>query len=593
MCGILLIFDNKINIENSKESLKLLKNRGPDSLHFSIYDKVFMGQTTLEINGSYNLSNFTNDNKNLQVIYNGEIYNYKSIIRKYKLSPYINDTKTLTELLNIFIDNTSINQKEKIDLNTIIDDLDGMYCFAVHDKNSNKIIISRDIQGEKGCYYYFKDNLLIVSSEIKPILYYLNSKKINININKSRLLDYFKSRHFIQQYNTIYDDIKLVNSGETMIFNINNGNILLDYQNSFKKHLSSLINKEYFDELNSKNNEELELILEELLIKNLKEMIPNVEYTSIVSGGIDSSLISYYISNLNKNTHLVHLNCIGKNNFINEISKFSRIINKEIEIINCNDVQYLEQLNHCYNHYSCPILTHSSVSYSFLCKYINIKGKKVLFTGEGADELFGGYQCYLNLDNRNEKIPFSNYSKIIDSNISSNNKYNDNKLEKYIKTIYQESINIYKNIDPDNYIHQAQLLTDCQIMMRDVGCRSTDIIGSSHGIEIRSVFYKKEIMRFILNCPLRAKINFDTGETKILLTNLFKKYYGRDLVLPKQGFCGFPNESKKLIKNYDLLNKELNLKIDNINGYNRDEQWKIINIQLFLEKLLNTNILIH
>lgn len=582
MCGILLIFDNQIDIENSKKALNLLENRGPDSQHFSLYNRVFMGQTTLEINGSYNLCNFTNDNQSIQLIYNGEIYNYKSLIKKYGLTQNINDTKTLTELLNISI-NKSITQEEKVDLNTIINDLDGMYCFITHDKNSNKIIVSRDIQGEKGCYYYFKNNILIISSEIKPILYYLNSKKIKININKSRLLDYFKSRHFIQQYDTMYDDIKLVHSGETMIFNINNKNILLDKHSSFKKHLSSLIKKEYFDELNKKTNEELELILEELLIKNLKEMIPNVKYTSIVSGGIDSSLISYYIYNLDKNTYLIHLNCIGKNNFINEISKFSKKINKEIEIIDCNDVQYLDQLNHCFNHLGTPILTHSSVSYSVLCNHLNIKGKKVLFTGEGADELFGGYQCYLKLDKITDKFPFSNYSKIIDSNISINNKYNDNTLEKYIKTIYQESINTYKNIDPNNYIYQAQLLTDCQLMMRDVGCRSTDIIGSSHSIEIRSVFYRKEIMKFILNCPLRAKINFDTGETKILLTNLFKKYYGKDLVLPKQGFCGFPNEAKKLIKNYNLLNKELNLKIDNINEYNRDEKWKIINTQLFLE----------
>ena len=582
MCGILLIFDNQIDIKNSKEALKLLENRGPDSQHFSIYNNVFMGQTTLEINGSYNLSNFTNDNQNLQLLYNGEIYNYKLLITKYGLTENINDTKTLTELFNISI-NTSINKEEKVDLNKIINDLDGMYCFAVHNKNNNTIMISRDIQGEKGCYYYFKNNLLIVSSEIKPILYYLNSKKIKININKSRLLDYFKSRHFIQQSHTIYNDIKLVNSGETMIYNINNRNILLDKQNSFRKDLSSLIEKEYFDELNRKTNEELELILEELLIKNLKEMIPSVKYTSIVSGGIDSSLISYYISNLDKNTHLIHLNCIGKNNFINEISKFSTKINKEIEIIDCNNFQYLDQLNHCFNHLGTPILTHSSVSYSVLCNHQNINDKKVLFTGEGADELFGGYQCYLKLDKIIDKVPFSNYSKIINSNISNNNKYNDNTLEKYIKKIYQDSINTYKSIDPDNYIHQSQLLTDCQIMMRDVGCRSTDIIGSSHGIEIRSVFYRKDIIKFILNCPLRAKINFDTGETKILLTNLFKKYYGKDLVLPKQGFCGFPNEAKKLIKNYNLLNKELNLKIDNVNEYNRDEKWKIINTQLFLE----------
>lgn len=581
MCGILLIIDNNIDIENSKKSLDLLKNRGPDSQHYTVYNKIFMGQTTLEINGSYNISNFTNDNQSIQLIYNGEIYNYKSLIKKYGLTQNINDTKTLTELLNISI-NKSITQEEKVDLNTIINDLDGMYCFIAHDKNSNKIIVSRDIQGEKGCYYYFKNNILIISSEIKPILYYLKAKNINININKYRLHDYFKTRHFIQQYNTIYDDIELFNSGETMIFKINNGNILIDTQNCFKKKLSSLIDKEYFDELNGKTNEELELLLEKLFIKNLSEMIPNVEYTSIVSGGIDSSLISYYINNLSNNSHFIHLNCIGKNNFINEIPKFSKKINKHIDIIDCNYTHYLHQLNHCFNHLATPILTHSSVSYSILCRHLCFNKNKVLFTGEGADELFGGYQCYLNLDNLNDKIPFSNYSKINYSNII-NNEYNDDKLEKYIKTIYQESINTYKNIDPNNYIYQAQLLTDCQLMMRDVGCRSTDIIGSSHSIEIRSVFYRKEIMKFILNCPLRAKINLNTGETKILLTNLFKKYYGDDLVLPKQGFCGFPNEAKKLINNYNLLNKELVLKIDNIDEYNRDDQWKIINTQLFLE----------
>ena len=96
------------------------------------------------------------------------------------------------------------------------------------------------------------------------------------------------------------------------------------------------------------------------------------------------------------------------------------------------------------------------------------------------------------------------------------------------------------------------MLIDTALQLSSVGLRGTDLMFMSNAIEPRSVFLRKEIIKFALNLPLKFKIDF-TGKkefrSKILLKKLFIKYFPKNLIFKKQGFSGFPNETKKFLGN--------------------------------------------
>ena len=122
-------YDENIDLKKAIKSLELLKNRGPDYIHYDIKNNIFLGQTVLSIVGKYKKSNFVKDNYTL--LFNGEIYNYKQFYN------YDSDTKAL------------VNMFGEYNFKDLISKLDGMYCFVCFDSKNNNIYISRVYSGRK------------------------------------------------------------------------------------------------------------------------------------------------------------------------------------------------------------------------------------------------------------------------------------------------------------------------------------------------------------------------------------------------------------------------------------------------------------
>ena len=547
MCGILFIYDNNININRAIKALDLLKKRGPDYTHYNIYNQLFIGQTTLEISGKYDINNFTSDSNNYIISFNGEIYNSK----------LENDTKYL---INLF---------DKINYKEIINELDGMYCFGVYNKFKNEIIFARDMVGEKIMYYYHKDNIFIISSEILPIIVYLK----NYELNTDELYNYFFTRHLMTFNNTLIKDINCVLPGESFIFNINNNTIY----NREIINIKSLINSK--SEYNNKSDFELNEIFNNLIYENAKEMIPNIDFACIISGGIDSSLSTAIISKIKKPTKCVACYCEGKDYITDKnMIQHSNSINQKIDVLNISKEEWNNNLIDCQLAFCSPIVSHSAVNYSIMSKYISDNNIKVLFSADGADELFGGYDCYLNKTNKINLYCPSNYSKLYSLKIKftslQSNKYKNN-----LQSIWKLSNKYY------NDSKQSELLCDSLTMLPEVGCKMTDTMGCLHGIEIRNIFYRKKIIEFILNCPLRIKIDFERNITKKLLKNQYLKYFNESTIKPKQGFAGYPNESIIMINNFNNIIKQLK-----INEYDKNDKtlmWKLINCEIFVTFTIN------
>ena len=278
MCGIFVVIPkkNNVNLEKAKESLIKLKNRGPDYSFYKIIENVFFGQTVLSMSGKFkkNINDNFSKSKNFFIVYNGEIYNYKNL------------SKTLLEEKHKIFSDTQVlvNLFEKYSSENIHKYLDGMYAYVLYDKKNNKILISRDPQGEKSLYKYEDSKQIILSSEISPILHYIKEKELNLNVLKT----YFLSRHFIQFDKTIYKNIQNIEPGQVIEVNLKNYKI----KQLSSVSISYLINEDLYRKNSLKKEEELLEELDFLFKKNIQEMIPQKRnFTSIVSGGIDSTLM--------------------------------------------------------------------------------------------------------------------------------------------------------------------------------------------------------------------------------------------------------------------------------------------------------------
>ena len=167
MCGILGIVNHtkhgyKENISDFQNSLHLMDHRGPDASDIKYNKKYIFGHTRLKILDMSNEANqpFVSDDGKVVLIFNGEIYNYKSIKKIRKKNIKFKTSCDTEVILKSYIQNG-------IDC---IKDFNGMFAFAIYDTRFNKLFIARDRLGIKPLFYKFENNELIFSSEVKSII---------------------------------------------------------------------------------------------------------------------------------------------------------------------------------------------------------------------------------------------------------------------------------------------------------------------------------------------------------------------------------------------------------------------------------------
>ena len=386
MCGIFIVINKNlepINIERSIKSLNLMKGRGPDWCFYKLFGKnIFLGQVILSMTGKLKkkISDFYSISNRYFIVFNGEIYNYKNIYKNYferSFDENITDTRIL---LNLF----DIKKIEKI--NSL---LDGMYAYVVFDKKKKNLIISSDPQGEKRLYIYEDKKTIILSSEINSILHYTNDKEIDPNILKN----YFYTRHFINFNNTLFKKIRILDSGLLQTLCLNK----FIFENVQSITINDYINENLYDRNNNRKESDVEEELDFLIKKNLTEMIPNVRnFASIVSGGIDSTLISKYLIDIKKPNYLIFLNHVGKDNISSSISNFEEYLGK-ILIKKIDQKLYKKFLIESIKICTSPIFSHDFVGKLILSKTVKELNCKAVLTNDAkaaamGEMIFGGAQ---------------------------------------------------------------------------------------------------------------------------------------------------------------------------------------------------------
>lgn len=369
MCGIVGIYDreNKIDKEQVKAATSILEHRGPDDFGYYFDDNVALGHRRLSIidlskNAKQPMSNETGD---MWIVYNGEIYNFLELRKELEKLGHEFKSRSDTEVI--------IHAYEQWQ-ESCLQKFNGMFAFAIWDSKNKKLFLARDRAGIKPLYYCLNKGRFIFASEIKAILEFNVPKQINDAV----LYDYFNYFILIGD-ETLFKGIKSLPAAHYFVL-----------QND------KIIVRKYWDfnyEIEQKTEAEWIKILEQEISKSIKKrLIADVPIGAFISGGVDSSAIVAFMQKLSGK---VKTFCVGSGDELE--LKNARIIAEKLNtehheiLITADD--FANNLRKMIWHYDMPISFASSIPLYFVSKLS--KGKAtVVLTGEGADEIFAGYNRY-------------------------------------------------------------------------------------------------------------------------------------------------------------------------------------------------------
>ncbi len=371
MCGITGVY-SKRNITNIEERIKRMNSsiyhRGPDSGGLYVDNNLGLGHRRLSIIDTRDVANqpMRSNNHEWHLVYNGEIYNFQEI--KEQLD-YKFITNSDTEVILAAIQEKGINW--------FLNQANGMFAIALYNSKTKNLFLVRDRLGIKPLYYYKDEKNLIFSSEIKAIL---ESGLVEAKFNGSAVDEYLANRYVRAPY-TFFEDIYQLNPGTFITF---------DKDLSFSE-VTYWDLPEEFNMESTYDEDEIARNLDNELAKSINyRLIADVPLGTYLSGGVDSSLITA-ITTLNKNEK-VNTYTIGFEE-LNEF-EYSEIIAEKYNTchhqILMKREDYINNWERLIKFKDSPLGVPNEIPLAVMSAKLKEKITVVL-SGEGADELMGGY----------------------------------------------------------------------------------------------------------------------------------------------------------------------------------------------------------
>ena len=587
MCGFFGLqsyyLDKSDKIKLSKKAIEILHHRGPDSNDFVLDDNnnlVFshnrLSILDLSSTGSQPMRSHSG---NLLLIYNGEIYNHKKIRDELKIKSNFNnwngtsDTETLLQAIEIW------------GLKETLKKINGMFAFALWNKTLKKLYLARDRFGEKPLYYgWLAENKSFVFSS--DLIFDKLFPEIEFNINDQALNDLFHLNYINNNY-SIFEKIFKVEPGHFAEISLKK-NEIPEIKNNKYWQTNKIINQQkifnHSETLNELDNRLTDIV------KN--QCVADVEVGTFLSGGIDSSIITAKAQEVASSK--IKTFCIGVEDKNYDESKYARDVAKHLMtdheelILSEKDMsnsvpEIIKNLNEPFGD--------SSFIPTYLVSRLAKKKIKVVLTGDAGDEIFGGYNRYVQLKNLSKiySLPKS-LKKIMNLFLSNMDNRRINKINAIIKYLPFFKNQFYLNdklkktfdrIDPSlnltdfffnfminkinfNFIlnqnnlskkiifknfnnHLSELsLNACtleeKIMTLDTKTYlpndilfKVDRASMANSIETRAPFLDKDLYEFSFRLPIDQKIKKSKG--KIILRELLGKKLPNSLIdRPKGGF---------------------------------------------------------
>lgn len=367
MCGIVGFIDkSKDKKKIIKDMADLIIHRGPDSDGYYVDDNIALGFRRLSIidlgTGSQPIFN---EEKDKVIIFNGEIYNYQIIKEDLLAKGHKFTTKADTEVI--------LHGYEEYG-EKILNKLRGMFAFVIYDIKTKELFGARDFFGIKPFYYYIDDEVFMFGSEIKSFLGNPNFKK---EFNKE-MLPLYLSFQYSALEDSFFKNVYKLKPG--CYFKYKDGKFKLEkYYNLELEPYDDRSFDDFKDGIRDLLNDSVEA-----------HKVSDVEVGSFLSSGVDSSLIAT-ISSVNK-TFTVGWD----NNNYSEID-YAKDLSKKIKVKNISKKisksEYFEKFPMIQYYMDEPLADPSAIALYFVAE-IASKHVKVCLSGEGADEIFGGYNIY-------------------------------------------------------------------------------------------------------------------------------------------------------------------------------------------------------
>ena len=553
MCGFVGFVDRSKNKKKIvKDMADKIIHRGPDSDGYYVDEDVALGFRRLSI---IDLEGGTqpiyNEDNSRVIVFNGEIYNYKEIKEELLKKGHKFKTESDTEVI--------LHGYEEYE-EKILDMLRGMFAFVIYDKEKKTLFGARDFYGIKPLYYYKNDKEFMFGSEIKAFLGHPNFKK---ELNRDMLKQYLTFQYSVSE-DTFFKNVYKLRPGHY-----------------FKYHDGELEIVKYYEikieSDDSKSLDEWKDIIRDNLNESIKyHKVSDVEVGSFLSSGVDSSIVAT-LSDVDKTF------TVGYDNKKYSEIDYAKELSEKIGVKNISKKiskeEYFDKFPMIQYYMDEPLADPSAVALYFVANTAS-KHVKVALSGEGADEIFGGYNIYhepYSVSWYNKipypirrfigilAYPFRNHtgfnflvrrSKKLEDRYVGNAfifdpreadkiiSYEDKRTFKELTKPYYDKAKSYDDVAKMQYIDfNFWLIGD--ILLK------ADKMSMANSLEVRVPFLDKNLISSVIGIPSKYKIV--GNETKYAFREVCKESLDDKWASKKK--LGFPVPIREWIKDEDVYKK--------------------------------------
>jgi asparagine synthase (glutamine-hydrolysing) len=374
MCGIVGLIHNShdavLNERLVQKMCEVIQHRGPDHTGVWCEGRTGLGMTRLSIiDRAGGFQPIHNEDKSMWIVFNGEIYNFKDLRNDLQTRGHSfythSDTETILHLYEEYGDEC-------------VNHLRGMFAFAIWDKKAQKLFVARDRLGIKPLHYFFDDNCLLFGSEIKSLLH---AEVIAPEVDYQSLVYYF-FYGYTPDPGSMFRGVKKLPPGHTLVWR--NGQIQVTQYWDVKYRVDTIESEEFYVERS------LEIMREAVRIRLMSE----VPLGAFLSGGVDSSLVVALMAQ--EMSEPVKTFSIGFEDQSYDELQYARMVAEKYgtdhheEIVRPDAEEVILDLVRQFDE---PFADSSAIPTYYVSKMTK-KWVTVSLSGDGGDELFGGYTRY-------------------------------------------------------------------------------------------------------------------------------------------------------------------------------------------------------
>lgn len=582
MCGITGVFAfnlvGKFNMIHVTAATMALHKRGPDFQDVYIDEFVGLGHRRLSIIDTSAVANqpMWDANKRYSIVFNGEIFNYRELREELEAGGVSFFSASDTEvLLNLFI-----REKEKC-----LNRLNGFFSFCIYDRKEQTFFLARDRYGIKPLLYLFDEDKFLFGSEMKAMIEYGIDKEIDFQ----SLFTYLQL-NYIPAPATIFAHVKKLLPGHYLKVSRKKLETHCYYTIPDKEENTLTLS---YDKAKDKLNELLEDSVQ-------RRLISDVPLGAFLSGGIDSSVVTALAAKHKPDLQTFSIG-FKDEKFFDETHYANRVakhLNTEHTVFSLTNDDLLTHVNSVLDYLDEPFADSSAINVFILSKETR-KHATVALSGDGADELLGGYNKHgafhriinkgwqenligslapvwrslpqsrnsffsnkfrqlnrfadgMKLDSKERYWQWAGFAK--ENQV--HNLFSEGSKQKFQQQEYEKrKQELLRFIPAKESIHDI-LLTDMNLVLPNDMLTKVDLMSMAHGLEVRVPFLDYRLVNFIFSLPDEYKITHSMR--KRILQDAFRDVLPAELYnRPKQGFevpllKWFRKELKSLIMD-DLL----------------------------------------